>query len=652
MWAIIALAMASSYPIASSSEAREAHVIATMLGLNGGGSRSSGVSTPMTISDLLFPTRGGQIPSKPPLFHWLAASVGWVAGSAAPWVGRLISIISGVVLVHATMRIARVVTSEWWLTNSPRPDDGWDPQNADTVGDWAVVRLAGLMVLASHLFINLSLNIRVDMVFAALSTGSLALILPHLRDRQTWRRRGWGCEFVLWFLIGCAVLARGPVGVVLPTTILFTAIWIQLGGWRALRWAILPPLPAVLAIVIPLLWYLPAAAHWGIPFLERILFENADRVAGGAHVNAEAWWFYGPSLVRTCFPWSLLFLAAFVRRGYQRRGLGVIVGWVVVGLALFSFASGKRHSYLLPVLPAVMIIAAHYAVWEVRQLSATKRARLNRWYLLSEPVLLALPFVGLLLVGGTVAGWWSIAGGSAVAPLVRGWLLSSGLVIAVVMVTLVVVRGSFARATASGNQIDTLSRAFVIVGIVPVVLVAMGLGVKNSVKDFPGRTAEIIARVRAVSGESADSSPLLVYKSLFEEYLDPVMYYAGIPVEVVTIAERSEDSPIARMRSRIELSQALPPEFRQLALDILQVLEQSRTMPGMVPCDRWLLTTPDVVDTVRSAGGYVNHVEEFLEPTHRAGVYSPRKDRTVVLARFSGSGTQCLPNGYSRVPYS
>ena len=653
LWAIVAIALASSYPIASSSEAREAHVIAAILGLHGAGthlpelSTSPDVATSTMVSHWLFPTRGGQIPSKPPLFHWLGASVGWVAGSAAPWVGRLISILSGLVLVLATMRLARLVTSDWWLTDDPHRNDRWNPQNEATVGDGTVVRLAGLMVLASHLFVNLSLNIRVDMVFAALSTGSLAVILPHMRDRQTWRKRGWGCEFALWFLIGCAVLARGPVGVVLPTTILFSAIWIRLGGWRALRWAILPPLPAVLAIVIPLLWYLPAAAHWGFPFLERIFFENADRVAGGAHVNTEAWWFYGPSLVRTCFPWSVVFLVALVRRGYQRRGLGILVGWVVVGLALFSVASGKRHSYLLPILPAIAIISAHYAVWEVRHLSEAKRSRLIHWYLLSEPILLALPLVGLLLVGGTVAGWWSIAGGGAVKPLLRGWLLSSGVVIAVVMVTLTVLRSYLARSAAAGHGSDILTRAFVIGGIVPMVLVALGLGVKNSVKDFPGRTAEIIARVHVVSGRSAQSPPLLIYKSLFEEYLDPLMYYAGVPVEVVTVPEPPEDSPIARMRSQVESSVVLPPEFRRTVVDVLDVLSQSATRAGMAPCDQWLLTTPDVVDTARRAGMYANPVEEFLEPTHRAGISSPRRDRTIVLTRFSGSDTQCLSRGGS-----
>ena len=53
LWTISAILLVIPYPIASSSEAREAHVIADIV-LNG---------------NWLFPTRAGIIPSKPPLYH-------------------------------------------------------------------------------------------------------------------------------------------------------------------------------------------------------------------------------------------------------------------------------------------------------------------------------------------------------------------------------------------------------------------------------------------------------------------------------------------------------------------------------------------------------------------------------------------------------
>lgn len=600
-WPIAAAALVSIYPIMSSSEAREAHIIADIV-QNG---------------NWFFPTRGGQIPSKPPLFHWLGGLVGVTAGSAAPWVGRFVSILSGVLLVWATMRLARVVTSRWW-NSSDEHDDG--------SADWTVVRLSGLLVFASHLFVNLSVNVRVDMLFAAIVAVSLSMILPYTRDMQVWRRRGWGVECLFWLLIGCAVLARGPVGIVFPTGILFFALWIRLGWKGAMRWALLPPITVVLALTVPLLWYLPAAAHWGIPFLARVFFENADRVTGGGQVNGETWWFYGPSFLRTMFPCSIFFLIALIRRGYDRRGLGVLMWWVIGGIVLFSSASGKRHSYLLPILPGVAIVAARYLVWELRRLSEVDRETLRRRYGVVEVFLLGIPLVMVIAAFGVAQGWWSIRRGGLVAPLVEAWLRGSGVIVVLVMGAVI------AASVVVRRRGDFLSRASVAVGMVPLVIVAAGLGLKNTVKEFPARTEEIITRVQTLAGGAPVSGTghpsVVVFKDVSEEYLDPVMYYSSIPLQIVPVPRPAKET--------------LSPLLISLVLELQTFLSHEELL-GKVPCGVWVLTMPKIVAEVKSSGIVIEHEEEFLEPTHRAGVSAPRADRTISLVRFGGPVERCLP---------
>lgn len=600
LWPLAAIALVSLYPILSSSEAREAHIIADIV----------------ERGNWFFPTRAGLIPSKPPFFHWLGGAVGAIAGSSAPWVGRFVSILSGVLLAWATMSLARVVTSRWWQTNDVH-DDG--------SADWTVVRLAGLMVFASQLFVNLGVNVRVDMLFAALATFSLSLILPYTRDKQAWRGRGWGVEVAFWSLIGCAVLTRGPVGVVLPTSILFLALWVRVGIKVALLWALLPPITVVLALVVPFIWYLPAAHHWGPPFLARFLFETADRVIGGGQVNAEAWWFYGPSFLRTMFPCSILFLIALVRRGYDRRGLGVLIGWVVTGIVLFSAASGKRHSYLLPLLPGGAIVAAHYLVWEVRRLTEADRERLRRRYGVVEGFFLLIPFVMIIAAWGVAQGWWSIRGGGLVAPLVKSWLMGSGMIVVVVMA------GVIGLSIAVRSRGDFLARVSVAVGIVPLVIVAAGLGLKNTVKDFPARTEEIVKRVQGLSEGAAETGreqpPTIVFKDVFEEYLDPVLYYSSIPLQVVNVPRPAEAT--------------LSPVFTSILPELSDLLS-TQDILGKVPCNRWVLTMPNVVAEARSSGIVTDHYEEFLEPTHRSGVSERRADRTIALVRFQAPAERCL----------
>lgn len=601
LWTISAILLVIPYPIASSSEAREAHVIADIV-LNG---------------NWLFPTRAGIIPSKPPLYHWFGGVLGFLTGSTAPWVGRIVSILSGAVVALATLRLARVFTSRWWINPSEARDDG--------SADWGVVRLSLLTVLSAHLFMNLAINARVDMLFVALSTLSLSVILPFTRDKTTWRKRGWGVESLFWFLIGLAILARGVVGLVFPTGVLFLALWMRLGLWSAIRWFLIPPILSIIAIILPFLWYIPAALHWGVPFLERFIFENIDRVSGGGWIDGQPWWFYGPSLVRTVFPWSILFLISLVRRGYNRKEMRVLLVAVFFGLTIFSISEGKRHSYLLPLLPPLAVMTAHYIAWELRRFSESAREKLWRWYSVLELFLLAVPPLLLATLFGLISKWWSFKRADPILPFLNQWFLSSALIIGIVWL---LAGGVRFRLQDRG---DRLSRLSVIVGIVPLMIIAIGLGIKNTVKDFPNRTDEIISRFNTLSTyqmSSGSATPtIVVFKELAEEYLDPIMYYSRVPVRVKLIS-RGHD-------------QLLSPLLANSVPEVAQLLAKEDER-GKVPCGTWLLTVPKVVDDARNEGITVEHYEEFLEPTHKAGVSPQRADRTAVITRFRAPPEKCL----------
>jgi len=599
LWTISAILLVIPYPIASSSEAREAHVIADIV-LNG---------------HWLFPTRAGIIPSKPPLYHWFGGVLGILTGSTAPWVGRIVSILSGAVVALATMKLARVFTSRWWNNPDETRDDG--------SADWTVVRLSLLIVISAHLFMNLAINARVDMLFVALSTLSLSVILPFTRDKTTWRQRGWGVECLFWFLIGLAILARGVVGLVFPTGVLFFALWIRLGGWSAMRWFLIPPILSILAIIMPFLWYIPAALHWGVPFLERFIFENIDRVSGGGWIDGQPWWFYGPSLVRTVFPWSILFLISLVRKGYHRKEMWVLLVAVFFGLTIFSLSEGKRHSYLLPLLPPLAVLSAHYISWELKQFSDSARERLWRWYSVLEIFLLAIPPLLLVTLFGLISGWWSFRRANPILPFLEEWFLSAALIIGIVWL--------IAGAVRFRNRGDNLSSLSVVVGIVPLLIISVGLGIKNTVKDFPNRTNEIISRIETLSNQemSAGSATpkIIVFKELAEEYLDPVMYYSHVPVGVKLIS-RGQD-------------QLLSPILANSFPEVAQLLAEADER-GKVPCGRWLLTVPKVVEDARKEGITIEYYEEFLEPTHKGGVSPQRADRTAVITRFRAPLEKCL----------
>src|SRR5438270_3806280 len=79
-------------------------------------------------------------------------------------------------------------------------------------------------------------------------------------------------------------------------------------------------------------------------------------------------WFFIPCLLAGALPWSVLVLAGW-RRSLRLRGADrridparlYLALWIALPLVLFSLSHSKRPQYILPLLPAVAILAAK--VW-------------------------------------------------------------------------------------------------------------------------------------------------------------------------------------------------------------------------------------------------------------------------------------------------
>ncbi len=219
---------------------------------------------------------------------------------------------------------------------------------------------------------------------------------------------------------GVAVLAKGPVGALLPGLVIGADLLVR-GHWG--RWLRPGPLLAMAAlfagVVLP--WYAAATAVHGRAFLDGFLgFSNLERFTTVLYDHPGPPWFYLPWVVVLLLPWSLFLPAAIARLGLRplqlRAGAGaaplpwVLLLWPVLIVAFFSAAATKLPGYILPALPAAsLLVALHWrplptAVGVAAGSGASAGSRLT-----------------------TAAGWLNVlllAGGAVAAALAPGWAAS------------------------------------------------------------------------------------------------------------------------------------------------------------------------------------------------------------------------------------
>lgn len=278
----------------------------------------------------ILPHRNGDLPSKPPLFHWLAAATELVVGSSDMAV-RFPSVIAAVTMAAAT----------FWL--------------GGVIGGRRLAWLAVAALLGMHEFWDSGTIARVDMVFSACVTLSLVSFF------LWFRRPSRTVQTMCYLAAALAVLAKGPAGIALPALVILGFLLVD-RRWSALRafWS-WPLVGLVLAIDAG--WYGLAYRLGGDGFFQlQIQRENIDRILGGHDFGSRTGIFSVLGWLATrLLPWNLALLWSAVRRARgeseDSAGRFLHAWWIAVSF-VFTVAAGKRSVYLLPLYPAIALLAA------------------------------------------------------------------------------------------------------------------------------------------------------------------------------------------------------------------------------------------------------------------------------------------------------
>lgn len=487
-----------------SSEAREAHVVALM----------------NSTAEYILPLRNGLIPSKPPLFHWLATVLLGVLPITPIVAARWVSVFSAVLVLQQV----RLLGARLSALAAP----------SDLELQRAVQWLAPALLVTSYGFVTMATDARVDMCFAALVLSALVVLIGPITPDEA--RYGVSTaeenrRFSRFFaLCGLAALAKGPLGLVLPT--LAGVCWYTStrGVRAALRAWCRPRIGWALFGCLALPWYLLAALKGGEGFVGRqLLFENLQRLVGGEFVNAQPWYFYLQVTALATFPWSLVFLGSSARWMVRwRQGapdpLGAasrpeigqvrkfLFSWYWLGFFLFSAASGKRPSYLLPLLPAVSLQAAIFLAggWQLRAGQSVERLR--HWCMYAV--------VGLFAIAVTLVAMQELVQVPGVATIASLSAFPRRLIVTVGLAQALfagVVAILFVWWRACSKEL-TVSILFALWFLVMSTITSLSWLTKGEFKGFSYMAQQIVAVVDP-------SESLRVVRTPKDEYFDPLLYY-------------------------------------------------------------------------------------------------------------------------------
>jgi 4-amino-4-deoxy-L-arabinose transferase-like glycosyltransferase len=366
--------------------------------------------------DWIVPTFNGELRAhKPVLLYWLMCASYEVFGETE-FAARLPSAMLGMATALATLAMG-------WRLFSPRAG-----------------LLAGI-VLATTLSFDIAARAATpDAALLCCVTAAMAafvwLVLPRVdsgeeltkEDTEEGQRArtpsstrfGWA---IVYAMLGLAVLAKGPVGLLLCVAILGLFQLIQrsldqgqLAGRRrssalattfhprhiaVSAWQMRPITLVIVVLAIAAPWYVAVHLRTGGAFTDEFFFRhNFERATSAMEGHKGPVVFYLGAALAGFFPWSVFAVPAMLEtfrllRTRTREAFGVTfaVCWAAVWIGAFSLVSTKLPSYITPAYPALALLTALY----VDRWLAGCAAPAARW---TPWVFVALATVGIGLAVG------------------------------------------------------------------------------------------------------------------------------------------------------------------------------------------------------------------------------------------------------------
>ncbi|MBA2479710.1 MAG: glycosyltransferase family 39 protein, partial [Planctomycetes bacterium] len=246
-----------------------------------------------------------------------------------------------------------------------------------------------------------------DAVLVAFITAAMALFAARLVTSQPEEavRPHWGTTLLMGTAIGCALLVKGPLGLVVPA-LAFAMTALLLRGSRTFSGAFWWHVGGACLIALALFfaWAIPANDATHGQFLREGFGKHVvGRMGTSFESHGGGFWYYAPVVLATFFPWIMLLPAAVSSQLAKRQGpllRAYLFAWLIPSFVVMSAVATKLPHYILPIFPALALATAALVMLPRCELSARDR----RWLAVGRWL---AGIVGVALVIALIAAPWA-----------------------------------------------------------------------------------------------------------------------------------------------------------------------------------------------------------------------------------------------------
>lgn len=223
--------------------------------------------------------------------------------------------------------------------------------------------LAALLIASAPVVAAEATIAKADGILLALICLAQYALIEIYAAHKEGRKSGWMTALTFWTAQGAAILVKGPIG---PMVSAFTGLSLAISE-RSIRWVFRMRLFIGVGIVFLLLapWALAIhSATDGRFFVEAIGHDMLGKITEAQERHA------GPPGYHAFLVWGLFWPAAALlgpglahlwrdRADWRAR---ILLGWIIPSWIVFEIAATKLPHYVMPLYPALAIVAAHAVV--------------------------------------------------------------------------------------------------------------------------------------------------------------------------------------------------------------------------------------------------------------------------------------------------